>query len=197
MVSSWNEKKLANDALAKGDDHMVRGKLVFITGGVRSGKSSFAEHYLMNEQAKRNVYVASGVAVDGEMKERIAKHQSDRENYTVEWVTIEQPRNFEQLIPQIQDGDGILWDCVTTWLANELYDNDMKKVQRVLFEAIDCLIHKAKVIVIVSNEVLDEPLSKYESVVLYQKWIGQIHQQLVAKADLAFEMEYGISHQWK
>jgi adenosylcobinamide kinase/adenosylcobinamide-phosphate guanylyltransferase len=112
-------------------------------------------------------------------------------------VTIEQPRNFEQLIPQIQDGDGILWDCVTTWLANELYDNDMKKVQRVLFEAIDCLIHKAKVIVIVSNEVLDEPLSKYESVVLYQKWIGQIHQQLVAKADLAFEMEYGISHQWK
>ncbi|MFF2753380.1 bifunctional adenosylcobinamide kinase/adenosylcobinamide-phosphate guanylyltransferase [Psychrobacillus sp. NPDC058041] len=176
---------------------MVRGKLVFITGGVRSGKSSFAEHYLMNEQAKRNVYVASGVAVDGEMKERIAKHQNDRESYPVEWVTIEQPRNFEQIIPLIQQGDGILWDCVTTWLANELYDNDMEKVGKVLFEAIDCLIHKAKIIVIVSNEVLDEPLSKYESVVLYQKWIGQIHQRLVAKADIAFEMEYGLSHQWK
>lgn len=176
---------------------MVRGKLVFITGGVRSGKSSFAEHYLMNEQAKRNVYVASGVAVDSEMKERIARHQNDRENYPVEWVTIEQPRNFEQIIPQIQEGDGILWDCVTTWLANELYDNDMEKVERALFEAIEYLLLKAKVIVIVSNEVLDESLSKYESVVLYQKWIGRIHQQLVAKADHAFEMEYGLSYQWK
>ncbi|WP_391207428.1 bifunctional adenosylcobinamide kinase/adenosylcobinamide-phosphate guanylyltransferase [Psychrobacillus sp. L4] len=176
---------------------MVRGKLVFITGGVRSGKSSFAEHYLMNEQAKRNVYVASGVAVDGEMKERIKRHQNDRENYPVEWVTIEQPRNFEQILPQIQEGDGILWDCVTTWLANELYDNDMEKVEKALFESIEQLLSKAKVVVIVSNEVLDEPLSKYESVVLYQKWIGRIHQQLVAKAEQAFEMEYGLSQQWK
>ena len=81
---------------------MVRGKLVFITGGVRSGKSSFAEHYLMDEQAKRNVYIASGVAVDGEMKERIKRHQDDRENYPVDWVTIEQPRHFEQVVPTIQ-----------------------------------------------------------------------------------------------
>ncbi|QFF97900.1 hypothetical protein PB01_03200 [Psychrobacillus glaciei] len=176
---------------------MVRGKLVFITGGVRSGKSSFAEHYLMKEQVKRNVYVASGVAVDGEMKERIKRHQNDRENYPVEWATIEQPRYIEQILPYIQEGDGILWDCVTTWLANELYNNDMEKVEKALFETIEYLMHKAKVIVIVSNEVLDEPLSKYESVVLYQKWIGRIHQQLVAKADHAFEMEYGLSHQWK
>lgn len=176
---------------------MVRGKLVFITGGVRSGKSSFAEHYLMQEQAKRNVYVASGVAGDVEMKERIERHQEDRRSYPVEWVTIELPRHFDQLVPQIQEGDGVLWDCVTTWLANELYEGNMEEVERQLFHAIDQLVEKAKVVVIVSNEVLDEPLSTYESVVLYQKWIGQIHQQLVAKADVAFEMEYGVSHQWK
>ncbi|MEK4484565.1 bifunctional adenosylcobinamide kinase/adenosylcobinamide-phosphate guanylyltransferase [Psychrobacillus sp. FSL H8-0484] len=176
---------------------MVRGKLVFITGGVRSGKSSFAEHYLMNEQARRNVYVASGVAVDGEMAKRIERHQEDRENYPVKWMTIEQSRHFEQIVSQIQVGDGILWDCVTTWLANELYESNMEEVEKQLYHAIDQLLEKAKVVVIVSNEVLDEPLSTYESVVLYQKWIGQIHQQLVAKADYAFEMEYGISHQWK
>lgn len=176
---------------------MVRGKLVFITGGVRSGKSSFAEHYLMNEQAKRNVYVASGVAVDGEMAKRIERHQEDRENYPVEWMTIEQPRHFEHIVSHIQEGDGILWDCVTTWLANELYENNMEEVEKKLYHAIDQLIEKAKVVVIVSNEVLDEPLSNYESVILYQKWIGRIHQQLVAKADHAFEMEYGLSHQRK
>lgn len=176
---------------------MVRGKLVFITGGVRSGKSSFAEHYLMNEQAKRNVYVASGVAVDTEMKIRIERHQHDRESYPVEWITIEQPRQFEHIIQQIQQGDGILWDCVTTWLANELYESDMEEVEKKLYDAINQLLEKAKVIVIVSNEVLDEPLSNYESVIHYQQWIGRIHQQLVERADHAFEMEYGISHQWK
>ncbi|MEI4768940.1 bifunctional adenosylcobinamide kinase/adenosylcobinamide-phosphate guanylyltransferase [Psychrobacillus sp. FJAT-51614] len=176
---------------------MVRGKLVFITGGVRSGKSSFAEKYLMNEQAKRNVYVASGVAVDVEMKKRIERHQQDRESYQVEWVTIEQPRHFENILPHIQDGDGILWDCVTTWLANELYEGEMETIEERLYDAIDQLVEKAKVVIIVSNEVLDEPLSQHESVVLYQKWIGRIHQRLVAKADYAFEMEYGLSHQWK
>ncbi|WP_144512040.1 bifunctional adenosylcobinamide kinase/adenosylcobinamide-phosphate guanylyltransferase [Bacillus sp. FJAT-22090] len=176
---------------------MVRGKLVFITGGVRSGKSSFAEHYLMDAQAKRNVYVASGVAVDNEMKERINRHQDDRENYPVAWVTIEQPRHLEQIIPQIQYGDGILWDCVTTWLANELYEGQMEEVERKLYETIDQLLETAKVLVIVSNEVLDESLSKHEAVKLYQKWIGTIHQKLVEKANHAFEMEYSISYQWK
>lgn len=176
---------------------MVRGKLVFITGGVRSGKSSFAEHYLMNEQAKRNVYVASGVAMDEEMQARIERHQADRDNYQAEWVTLEQPSHLERIIPQILEGDGILWDCVTTWLANELYNSNMKEVEKQLFDTLEKLLEKVKVMVIVSNEVLDEPLSNYESVVLYQKWIGQIHQRLVAKADAAFEMEYGLSHRWK
>lgn len=176
---------------------MVRGKLVFITGGVRSGKSSFAERYLMNEKVKRHVYVASGVAVDVEMKERIERHQEDRQSYPVEWVTIEQPRHFEQIVPQIQAGDGVLWDCVTTWLANELYEGNMDEIEKQLFRAIDQLVEKAKVVVIVSNEVLDEPISNYEFTALYQKWIGRIHQQLVANADVAFEMEYGLSHQWK
>ena len=176
---------------------MVQGKLVFITGGVRSGKSSFAELYLINEQVSRNVYIASGVAVDVEMEKRIQRHQEDRESYPVKWVTIEQPRHFEQIVPLIQYGDGVLWDCVTTWLANELYESNMEEVEKNLFDAIDQLIEKAKTVVIVSNEVLDESLSNYDSVFKYQQWIGRIHQQLVAKADMAFEMEYGIGHQWK
>ena len=56
----------------------------------------------------------------------------------------------------------ILWDCVTTWLANELYEGEMEEVEKQLYEAIDQLLEKAKVVVIVSNEVLDEPLSNYE-----------------------------------
>ena len=131
MVSCRNERKVPDGAFTKGDDHMVRGKLVFITGGVRSGKSSFAEQYLMNEQATRNVYIASGSSGgwgnDGTYSKDI---KTDRESYPVDWVTTEQPRHFEQVIPTIQSGDGILWDCVTTWLANELYEGEMEKVEK-------------------------------------------------------------------
>ena len=67
------------------------------------------------------MYVASGVAIDREMKKELISPR-DRDSYPVEWVTIEQSRHFEQLIPQVKEGDdGILWDCVTTWFANELY----------------------------------------------------------------------------
>ncbi|MFJ5769496.1 bifunctional adenosylcobinamide kinase/adenosylcobinamide-phosphate guanylyltransferase [Psychrobacillus sp. NPDC093180] len=176
---------------------MVRGKLVFITGGVRSGKSSFAEKLVMNEQAKRNVYIASGIAVDEEMKARITRHQDDRLNYPVEWVTIEQPRHMEQILPHIEEDDAILWDCVTTWLANELYEGQMEEVEKQLFVTMEKLLEKVQVLVIVSNEVLDEPVSKYEYTAFYQEWIGRLHQKLVAKADHAYEMEYGIGHQWK
>ena len=176
---------------------MVRGKLVFIAGGVRSGKTSFAEEYLMNEEALRNVYVASGVAVDEEMKQRIERHRQDRAGYPVEWVTIEQPRQIEQLPSSIKKGDAILWDCVTTWLANELFTADMEKVEKQLITTLEELLSQVKVLVIVSNEVLDEPLSEYEGVLLYQEWIGQIHQRLVAMADEAYEMEYGLVQRWK
>ena len=71
---------------------MVRGKLTFISGGVRSGKSSYAEKLLVNEAQKnggRLVYIASGVATDSEMQARIERHKSDRSTHS--WTTIEQP----------------------------------------------------------------------------------------------------------
>ena len=176
---------------------MVRGKLVFIAGGVRSGKTSFAEDYLMNEQAKRYVYVASGVAVDEEMKQRIERHRQDRAAYQKQWVTIEQPRHIEQLPFSIKKGDAILWDCITTWLSNELYVADMERVEKQLLTTMEKLLMQVKVLVIVSNEVLDEQLSEYDGVLLYQKWIGRIHQALVAMADEAYEMDYGLVRQWK
>ena len=98
---------------------MVRGKLVFITGGVRSGKSSFAEQYLWM-RGKTKCVCCFGVAVDGEMKERIKRHQDDRKNTQPNGKRWSNHDILNKSLPQIQRGDAILWDCVTTWLANEL-----------------------------------------------------------------------------
>ncbi|WP_036117336.1 bifunctional adenosylcobinamide kinase/adenosylcobinamide-phosphate guanylyltransferase, partial [Lysinibacillus sphaericus] len=66
--------------------------LIFITGGVRSGKSHFAEKAAMQQYqaqfntAKRLIYLASGLAVDREMEKRIHRHQADRQAQPIQWL---------------------------------------------------------------------------------------------------------------
>ena len=178
-------------------------KLIFISGGVRSGKSAYAESLARKAPGERKLYIASGVARDPEMAERIARHREDRANDG--WWTLEQPHQFSAVLPLIQANDVVLWDCVTTWLANELYGNFgqeelcadqpgcMDQKWHELQKAIAAIQTKAACFIIVSNEVLDEPLVAPE----YQQWLGNIHQWLTRHAAQAIEMENGIAIQRK
>ena len=189
---------------------MVRGKLTFISGGVRSGKSAFAEERLVTKSrghSRRLVYIASGVKTDLEMQNRIAKHKTDRAAHN--WTTYEQPVKLEELLPSIRGGDFILWDCLTTWLANELYDGwetgtpciqqagCMEQKEAQLYNTIDALLKKVSELVIVSNEVLDELPTTDSKTQIYSMWLGRIHQKIVAKSNTAIEMDYGIATYWK
>ncbi|MHA6258952.1 bifunctional adenosylcobinamide kinase/adenosylcobinamide-phosphate guanylyltransferase [Sporosarcina sp. CAU 1771] len=186
---------------------MVRGKLTFISGGVRSGKSSYAERLLVQQEEGRLVYIATGKKTDSEMSERIEKHKEDRAAQN--WTTFEQPTNLHEVIPFIQKGDLVLWDCVTTWLANEMYvgwENEtpcfeiegcMEGKATRLIETIEAIRQKAAHVVIVSNEVLNELPSSFLGVQVYSKFLGNIHQEIVEKSNVAIEMEYGIATFWK
>ena len=50
------------------------GKIIYITGGARSGKSSFAEK-LIKERYNSKIYLATAIPFDDEMKDRIEKHK--------------------------------------------------------------------------------------------------------------------------
>ena len=43
------------------------GKIIFFTGGSRSGKSKFAEEYIYENQYKNKIYFATAIAFDEEM----------------------------------------------------------------------------------------------------------------------------------
>lgn len=179
---------------------MVQGKLTFISGGARSGKSTYAEKILVQEAEQtrgRLVYIASGSKTDSEMVERIEKHRLDRLEFN--WITIEQPVNVEEILPQIRRGDLVLWDCVTTWLANELYfaAESMEQTEVQLYKTIEEVRAKASHFVVVSNEVLDEPPSLYSEVQTYRETLGRIHTELVKISTAAIEMDYGIATFWK
>ena len=189
--------------------------LIFITGGVRSGKSHFAEqaavaHY-QNEslRKKRLVYVASGVATDGEMEKRILRHREDRRAQGVSWHTIEAPYDVNVTFSQLVAGDVVLWDCVTTWLTNAFYegfDTGSPCVEKpgclevklqIMKEAVVTLLEKKVTLFVVSNELFDEPPYASEEVELYRQLLGKLHQWFVSVANEAYEMNYGIVKKWK
>lgn len=182
---------------------MAEGQLIFISGGVRSGKSAYAESLILDTSANRSVYLASGQAYDSEMEKRIDRHREDRENKG--WSTIEQPVDLHLVLPQLHQGDAVLWDCVTTWLANELYRNLEQKASytaipehfdekwQSLQHTIKEILDIADLLVIVSNEVMDDCVRDKQ----YQQWLGKIHRWLVAEADVAIEMENGMAFKRK
>lgn len=176
--------------------------LIFITGGVRSGKSSFAERkaeQIANETNGQLFYLATGVPSDIEMVERISKHQQDRAHGEIRWKTIEKSVQIGQLATHFISRDIILLDCVTTLLNNELFSSKQEwnpsfldKIVKTIVTGIIDIKNRAKTLIVVSNEVLFEPVNGNHLVFTYSRLLGHIHQQLAKEADQAYLVESGI-----
>ncbi|MFW2544543.1 bifunctional adenosylcobinamide kinase/adenosylcobinamide-phosphate guanylyltransferase [Primorskyibacter sp. 2E107] len=89
-------------------------KKILVTGGVRSGKSRFAERQtlLLGRPA---LYIATAEAHDKEMAERIARHQAQR---GTEWQTVAEPLDLPGALQRTDDTAPRLVDCLTLWLSN-------------------------------------------------------------------------------
>ncbi|PYF03073.1 bifunctional adenosylcobinamide kinase/adenosylcobinamide-phosphate guanylyltransferase [Ureibacillus chungkukjangi] len=186
-------------------------KLIFITGGVRSGKSAFAEDYakeLYQKFERKNLYyIASGVAFDREMTERIKRHQADRKKAAIQWKTIEIQDEvvFSEVI--YPANSVILWECITTWLSNVLYKTEqLDSIERII--EIEKYIKTLKkqllqwtkdgaIVILVSNEIFDEQSSTYSEVNYYRSLLGILHQWIVHHSDEAYEMDYSKIKRWK
>ena len=70
-------------------------RLIFVTGGAKSGKSKFAEELILNlnNGKQENVYLATSLVFDEEMKEKVRLHKERRKN---DWGTVETYKNFEK-----------------------------------------------------------------------------------------------------
>ena len=84
--------------------------IVFVTGGARSGKSNFAES-LCIDQNNRTAYIATSIAFDDEMKDRVKKHQESRPS---NWNTYEIYKDIHSIVNELDEKyDTVLLDCVT------------------------------------------------------------------------------------
>jgi adenosylcobinamide kinase/adenosylcobinamide-phosphate guanylyltransferase len=179
-------------------------KVTLITGGARSGKSSFAEK-LMKEKGEKILYVATAKPIDAEMKDRIKKHQERRPDH---WDTLEQYRGLGAVLPELSKKyDGILLDCVTIMSTNIIFDDPAMLKEDVPFEQmmetektlvaeiedfIACFPALACDLILVTNEVglglvPEYPLSRF-----YRDALGRVNQALGRAADELYLVTCGV-----
>lgn len=94
--------------------------ITMVTGGARSGKSSFAQELALKEEAlgKKVIYLATALVGDAEMRRRVELHRSSRPS---RWLTLEEPYDLEGSVDTIaQENAVVLVDCLTVWLSNIL-----------------------------------------------------------------------------
>jgi adenosylcobinamide kinase/adenosylcobinamide-phosphate guanylyltransferase len=179
------------------------GKITFITGGARSGKSRFAEELLKNQDSV--VYLATSEAFDEEMKDRIAKHKSMR---NPAWSTVEAYKDLDVVLEKaIQNKKSILIDCLTIMVSNLLVlgntiDWDtvgittVNNIEKGVQTEINKLLGFARGFdgetIIVSNElgmgvVPPAPLGRY-----YRDIAGRVNQIVADAADSVYFVVSGI-----
>ncbi len=172
----------------------MRGKLVFVTGGIRSGKSTFAEK-ITSELGEKIVYIATAEALDEEMRHRIALHRARRPDT---WTTVEEPVKVTgEIINHGSKCDVIMLDCLTVLLSNLMFEKEkekgkefQKEFQAEILEEIRSLAEAAKEaeahVVIVSNEVGMTLVSDNFLGRQYQELVGRANQIIAGLADEAY-----------
>ncbi|MBU4561358.1 bifunctional adenosylcobinamide kinase/adenosylcobinamide-phosphate guanylyltransferase, partial [bacterium] len=125
------------------------GRLIFVTGGARSGKSAFAQK-LANNLSKKVTYIATAQARDKEMELRIKIHRKNRPS---RWKTVEREKNVTEVLSRIAEkNEVILLDCLTLLISNLLLSGE-KKILKEIRQLVDEVKRVKVTVLIVSNEV--------------------------------------------
>lgn len=166
-------------------------RLIFVTGGARSGKSRFAQAQAEGH-AGPLLYIATAAAGDAEMQERIRRHQSDRGE---RWMTLEEPLDLAGQVPPHLDRHGAaLLDCVTLWVTNLFFAHQEERIA-VLGE-IDRFLHALPAgetpLYLVSNEVGNGIVPENRLARAFRDLAGEVNQKLAAASDEAWLIVAGL-----
>ena len=167
--------------------------LTLVLGGVRAGKSSYAQR--LAADGKRVLFVATAEAGDAEMAERIRSH---RESRPTDWDTLEKPIDVAAaLAPLLHRYDTVLLDCLTLWVSNLLLRGpepgstrgDVLSATRTLLE----LYRGGDASwIIVSNEVGLGVVPPTELGRVFADELGRVNQLVAAEADDVYFMAAGL-----
>lgn len=170
----------------------AKAEIVLVLGGARSGKSEFAETYVLHAGACCG-YVATAEILDEEMRERVRLH---RERRGKRWLTFEAPYHAEKVLPEAgQRTDAILFDDITIYLSNLLYGKEALQgtttekaaaAARRIGTLLEAACATERTVVFVSNDVGAGIVPDNAMAREYRDIAGWVNQQIGAAADKVF-----------
>ena len=172
-------------------------KLILITGGARSGKSSFAES-LAQKMGENITYIATAQALDEEMRERIVEHRKRRPK---NWQTVEETVQVDRVIEEVDtQTEVIIIDCMALLISNLISDFSEKsskdifasKVQEKIEHIIKASLKYQATVIIVSNEVGSGLVPTNPTGRFYRDILGRANQSIARNADLVYLLVAGI-----
>ncbi|WP_442601613.1 bifunctional adenosylcobinamide kinase/adenosylcobinamide-phosphate guanylyltransferase [Paenibacillus sp. KN14-4R] len=178
---------------------------ILVTGGARSGKSSFAEQ-LAAKLGSSGLYIATAQIYDEEMRDRVSSHQAQRASGSFPWMTREEPYALAALLRRLAERGGepqgaavvVLVDCLTLWLSNALlrYAEGSPEVIPAVTAAIADLVAAVAAypypLILVTNEVGDGVVPPSPLGRLFRDLAGRLNQQLAAVCSDVFLVTAGI-----
>lgn len=167
------------------------GRLVFVTGGARSGKSGYAQKRA-EALPGRLLYVATASIGDEEMAARVRRHQLERDD---RWQTLEAPVDLAAQLPGAAAGCGaVLVDCLTLWLNGRMAVDGIDADQiaadgDTLLASLQAL---PATIFVVSNELGSGIVPENRLARRFRDLHGLLNQRFAAAADEAWLVVAGL-----
>ena len=162
-------------------------KVIFISGGQRSGKSSYAMQKAL-ELSANPVYLATSRIWDQDFKNRVEKHKQDRSD---QWTNIEEEK---QISNHDLTGKTVVIDCITLWLTNYFSDNNFDAEESLKQAKLEWykFINQDLTVFVISNELGMGIHAETESARKFTDLQGWMNQHIAQNADEVFLMVSGI-----
>lgn len=167
-------------------------KIILVTGGQRSGKSSYAQNLALS-LTPNPVYLATSAVWDEEHRQRIERHKADRGS---EWTNIEELTELQNIDVE---GRVVVIDCVTLWATNFFMANDGRTNESLeqLKDRFTRFTQQNAVFIFVSNEIGLGGISANDLQRHFTDLVGWINQFIARSADEVVLMVSGIPVQVK
>ena len=159
---------------------------LLITGGARSGKSSFAEKQTLR-YGTSVIYIATAKAYDQEMEKRIQIHKQRRGD---EWLTINEPIEIADKLVALDGQGACLVECLTLWLSNLMFaEKDVSAATSSLIEAITA---RRDPVILVTNEVGSGIIPENELARRFRDEAGRLNQVIAEAVNEVYTCISGI-----
>ena len=170
--------------------------MTLIIGGSGSGKSAYAEDYMVSiSEDRKKYYIATMQIYDEEGKRKVERHRMLRGGKG--FSTIEQPVDIGKAAEKMEAEDRTaLLECVSNLTANEMFSGEVPGTEEVITEkivgGIAVLNRELTHLVIVSNNVFEDGNVYDKTTMAYIRAMGCINQKLAEMADEVVEVVVGI-----